>query len=175
MKIKILLLFIINTVICMAQSSQTPASVESTYFNFWMGNWAATWKNSDGSVGSGENNIRYILDGKVIEEKFRVLEGQNKGFIGQSWSVYNQQQNIWQQTWVDNQGAYLDFVGEFTKDKRIFKRTFTGANGQTVMQRMVFYNISDNQFDWDWETSTDNGDNWKLNWRIHYIRMPDAK
>lgn len=42
--------------------------------------------------------------------------------------------------------------------------------GKEITQRMVFYNISENTFDWNWESSTDNGENWKLNWKIKYSR-----
>ena len=36
---------------------------------------------------------------------------------GLSVSLFNARSGKWQQTWVDNEGAYLDFVGEF-KDGR---------------------------------------------------------
>jgi hypothetical protein len=35
---------------------------------------------------------------------------------------------------------------------------------------MVFYNISDQSLDWNWERSADWGQSWELLWRIHYQR-----
>jgi hypothetical protein len=36
---------------------------------------------------------------------------------------------------------------------------------------MVFKNIKANAFTWDWESSVDGGETWKLNWRINYSRI----
>ena len=36
---------------------------------------------------------------------------------------------------------------------------------------MVFYDIGENSLTWDWESSLDGGETWKLQWRIFYIRM----
>ena len=38
------------------------------------------------------------------------------------------------------------------------------------LQRMVFYNISDDTLDWNWERSDDRGQTWKQLWVIHYQR-----
>jgi hypothetical protein len=46
-----------------------------------------------------------------------------------------------------------------------------GPQGGTIISRMVFYDISEDSFTWDWESSTDDGDNWTLNWRIEYSRV----
>ena len=43
-------------------------------------------------------------------------------------------------------------------------------NGKPTRQRMTFYNIARDQFDWDWETSDDAGVTWVSRWRIHYTR-----
>ena len=140
------------------------------YMNFWIGSWDLTWKSTNG-IGIGTNTIKKIMNDNVIEENFNVLNDSSMiGFAGKSWSVYNKINGTWYQTWVDNQGAYLDFIGEFKDNKRIFKRTVEKPNGNVVMQRMVFYNITNDSFTWDWESSTDNGKNWKLLWRINYKR-----
>lgn len=145
-------------------------------FDFWIGKWKATWKNADGSTGQATNEITKILNHQVIQENFQVTNDQSlKGFKGLSFSVYNPSAKVWKQTWVDNQGAYLDFYGKFEGDKRIFERKFTATTGKlkgkVVMQRMVFYNIKPQSFDWDWEASLDEGKTWKLNWRIRYTRI----
>lgn len=144
-------------------------------FDFWVGKWNATWKNADGTIGKGTNEITRVLNKKVIRENFQIHNDKNmKGFHGLSFSVYSPVTKQWKQTWVDNQGAYLDFYGKFDGDKRIFQREFTGTQGKIkgkkIAQRMVFYNIKPDSFDWDWELSLDGGKTWKLSWRIKYTK-----
>jgi hypothetical protein len=144
------------------------------YFDFWLGTWELTWENMDGTTARGTNQIERILDGNVIKESFSALSGDNEGFAGESYSVYNIRTGEWKQTWVDNNGGYLDFTGEFEGNKRIFKREGTTPAGREFSQRMVFYNITGEAFTWDWEVSEDNGHTWQLRWRIEYERAdPD--
>jgi len=140
------------------------------YFDFWVGEWELTWE-SDSGISTGENIIIKILDDKVIQEDFFVKNDPNMdGYTGKSWSVYDSYTSSWKQTWVDNQGSLIDFVGEIDGDSRIFKRSIVKSDGSEILQRMVFYDIKEDSFSWDWETSTDSGNNWNLKWRIQYKR-----
>ena len=151
-----------------------PDMPEDEYFNFWIGEWDLTWQHPDSTIGTGRNIISRTLNDKVILESFEGLTGQNKGYLGRSWSVYNPQNKEWKQTWVDNQGAYLDFWAEFSGDKRMFVRKFTGPKGNEVYQRMVFKDITDDAFTWDWQSSTDGGESWNLQWQINYKRADES-
>lgn len=51
----------------------------------------------------------------------------------------------------------------------ILSRTAT-KDGRSFLQRMVFYNISENELDWNWERSDDQGQSWQCLWHIHYQR-----
>lgn len=133
-------------------------------FDFWIGDWNLTW----GDNLRGTNRIRSILDGKVIQENFES-EGADK-LIGLSVSVYNPIDQKWRQTWVDNQGSYLDFVGEQQGDKMILQRKAV-VKDQPVIQRMVWYDIEAERFTWNWERSDDEGQTWKVMWKIDYARM----
>jgi len=106
----------------------------------------------------------------LFTKKFSAISGTLEGFQGMSVSVSDPTRNIWKQTWVDNQGSYLDFEGTFDGEKRIFVRRFTTPEGMEMIQRMVFSNISEDSFMWDWESSTDEGSTWNLNWRVQYTR-----
>jgi hypothetical protein len=141
-------------------------------FDFWVGKWELTWKDKDGTIATGKNSIKKILKDRVVRENFEVLSGSNKGFRGKSWSVYNTATKQWRQTWVDTQGAYLEFTGDITNGNRIFKRTFKNAKGKNVIQRMIFRNITKNEFDWDWQISAD-GKSWQTQWSIHYKKKKD--
>ncbi|WP_138429641.1 hypothetical protein [Fodinibius saliphilus] len=142
----------------------------SEYFDFWIGQWELSWESADGTIGKGTNNIEKILNGKVIKENFEATKGSLSGYVGKSYSVYDTKTEQWKQTWVDNQGTYLDFVGSFIENKRIFKRKTTNADGKTIIQRMVFYDIKKDSFTWRWEKSRDNGNNWEIMWKIAYRR-----
>ena len=127
--------------------------------------WDLTWMDKNGNIQKGTNSITKIFNGCVIEENFT-----SGSFIGRSISVYNPNKNVWQQTWVDNSGGYLEFSGRFEDVKMILSREFTNTDNKKVKQRMIFYNISENELDWNWEKSTDDGKTWQLTWKIHYQR-----
>lgn len=170
MKNLLTLLFLFYSLIAFSQ----PDIPEEEYFDFWIGEWNLTWQDSDTTIGTGKNVVARILNDKIIKENFEGLTGQNKGFIGKSWSVYNPQTKEWNQTWVDNQGAYLDFWAEYSGDKRMFVRKFKGPKGKEVYQRMVFRDIKSDSFTWDWESSLDGGESWKLQWQIQYKRSDET-
>lgn len=144
---------------------------ENTWFDFWVGKWEATWTESDGKIGRGTNTITKILDNTVIQENFRIDEGASKGYLGTSISVYNPQKKTWHQGYADNQGAYFNLVGEREGNKRIFKTDVEVKDNKRIFQRMVFYEITGNSMQWDWESTEDGGNTWKLNWRISYKRI----
>ncbi len=168
-QISILLLFVILLVLgnIKAQSSSNCDSTECHQFDFWIGNWKAVWQDSSGNKFEGKNSVNKILDDCVIMENFDGNPGID--FTGKSFSVYNQKTKTWQQTWVDSQAGYMLFTGRIQDDKMILSREVETKKGK-VLQRMVFFNITEDSFDWNWEASVDDGMNWQLNWQIHYSR-----
>lgn len=146
--------------------AQALSPSDPALFDFWIGRWSLTWKNQNGTEGRGTNLIERVLDGQVIRENFEDV----KGFKGMSLSVLNARTKTWRQAWVDNQGGYIDLEVFVEGDKRGFRTQPREVNGQTVVMRMVFYDIQKDRFTWDWEASTDGGKTWTLNWRIHYQR-----
>lgn len=166
-----IMIFLFIPSIFAQETNQTISKCDCTechQFDFWIGKWKVAWENTDGSRSEGTNTVNLILDGCVIEENFDGNPAMP--FRGKSVSAYNKNEKVWQQTWVDNSGAYLLFTGVMEDDKMILSRTMETSNG-TVIQRMVFYNITKDSFEWNWESSTDNGSNWILNWKINYSRI----
>jgi len=129
-------------------------------FDFWIGEWNVTW----GEDGKGTNHIERILDGKIIQENFIAPD-----LHGISVSVYDPERGLWCQTWVDTNGTYLDFTGRFEDERMILSREAI-VKGQACRQRMVWYDIRENQLEWNWERSDDNGKSWRVLWQIQYIR-----
>jgi hypothetical protein len=129
-------------------------------FDFWLGEWNVIW----GEDGKGTNRIERILDGKIIQENFSTPD-----LHGMSISSYDPDRGLWCQTWVDSNGTYLDFTGRFEDGSMILSRDAI-VKGQACKQRMVWYDIRENQLEWNWERSDDNGKSWRVLWHIHYTR-----
>ena len=142
---------------------------QARQLDFWVGEWdLSTPGQKDGEVVHNSNSIKHALDGCVIEENF--VGGPGTPLQGRSFSMFDAPSGKWKQTWVDNQGAYLDFVGEFKDGQMVLARETTGPNGANIQQRMVFKNITASEFDWNWESSKDGGKTWQVIWPIHYKR-----
>lgn len=143
-----------------------------TLFDFWIGEWDLTWKDAEGNTQKGNNRIVKVLDDQVIQENFEAFSSSAEAspLKGMSLSVYNPQTERWHQAWTDNQGGYFNFIGKVEGKQRIFFTTITNQDGEAIHLRMVFRDIAENSFIWDWESSRDEGGTWKLNWQIHYQR-----
>ena len=150
-----------------AQAQPACQSAEHRQFDFWVGEWDLQWKDAEGNMQKGHNSIKSIMNGCVIEENFDG--GESMPLRGLSVSVYNPRKKLWLQTWVDNNGSYLDFEGGMQDDRMVLSRRVETKKG-VIMQRMIFYDIEKNSLSWDWETSQDEGKTWKLAWRIQYTR-----
>jgi hypothetical protein len=157
--------------VALAQGTTATApcsSAEAKQFDFWVGEWDLTWPAGGGNpAGKGHNSVTKGFDGCVIQENFDGME--SMPLRGMSVSMYNARMKKWQQTWVDNEGSYLDFVGAFDGKEMTLAREAVNPKGEKVWQRMVFKNITADAFDWSWESSK-NGKDWQVNWPIHYVR-----
>jgi len=126
-----LLLVVAIASACVAQSQQHNSSQqqqtapcmepEQKQLDFWVGEWELTWpENTFSKAGRGTNNVQRTLDGCVVQESFS--DGESMPLRGLSVSTYDARAGKWKQTWVDNQGGYLDFVGEFKDGRMILGR-----------------------------------------------------
>jgi hypothetical protein len=148
------------------------AEFDGSELEFWLGTWAATWQG-----GAGTNRLQRILGGRVIHEQFEggpvdaagVLAPDGERLRGQSWSVFDAARALWRQTWVDDQGGYLDLVGDRVDGWFAFVRD-APERGPAARQRMVFRDVAAEAFRWTWELSLDAGTSWATRWEIHYRR-----
>ena len=150
-------------------NNQQPCSApEASQFDFWVGDWTITYNDTMHAT----NHVEKMMSGCTVEENFKDL---HTNYTGKSWSVYNTNYKLWQQTWVDDQGGYIALTGGMQGDSMVLttaERTVPTKISPTgkMINRMVYFNINKNAFDWDWESSTDGGKSWKSNWRLHYYR-----
>jgi hypothetical protein len=131
--------------------------------DFWVGEWVldSETPSADGMKRQekfGKNVITKSLGDKVIEERFT-----SPGFNGQSWTVYNTKTQKFQQTWVDDAGAYLTFVGGPVGNEVVLEQQVP-AKGM----RMRFTEITKDRLIWLWESEKDG--QWTLKWRMTYNR-----
>jgi len=110
----------------MTQASPTPdtepakpcADPKASEFDFWLGEWTAEW----GEDGRGTNVVTKALGGCVVLENFTDLDLDPRSLVGMSVSTYVARESCWKQTWVDNQGSYLDFKGGMTDEGMVLSR-----------------------------------------------------
>jgi hypothetical protein len=131
--------------------------------DFWIGDWTVSWPG-----GTGTNQIRRILDDHVVEEVFEC-HGSDGSLYGRSHSVLDATDGHWKQTWVDSSGAYLDFVGILVDRRISFQRS--ALDEHNVLQRMVWLNVRDDSFHWEWQRSVDHGVSWQVSWPLSYLRV----
>lgn len=139
------------------------SSPEASQFDFWIGEWELSWNDTL----HGINSITKEMNDCVVHEHFN--DPKNK-YSGSSWSVYNVQTHQWQQTWVDNSGGYIVLTGGMNGNRMVLTTSESKTNTGSIIHQMIFYNISHNAFDWNWEASADQGKTWEVKWKIHYHR-----
>jgi hypothetical protein len=163
-------LFLVSLSFGQQAAPANPCDVpQQKQFDFWVGEWDLTWPgDKPNETAHGVNSIHRTLGNCVVEENFDG--GASMPLRGKSLSTFDSRSGKWKQTWVDNQGSYLDFVGQFENGHMILSRIGAKPDGTKILQRMVWNNITRDEFDWTWESSSDGGKTWKVLWPIHYKR-----
>jgi hypothetical protein len=96
--------------------AQEVAAPERSQFEFWVGSWRV--HQEAGTEVTARNEVGWVLDGAVLHERFSAG---GDSFDGWSLSVPVLGRG-WVQTWVDNTGSYLDFVGGWLGDRMVLER-----------------------------------------------------
>ncbi len=136
-------------------------------FDFWVGDWEVSWETPDGKIAKGMNRITKILGDKVIQEDFK---DESKTFQGRSLSIYDARTTQWKQTWVDTDGSHFNFIGAMENGQPIFRTNMIEKDGQKIIYKMIFKDITSSNFFWEWRKTEDNGTTWKTLWKIKYSR-----
>jgi hypothetical protein len=151
---------------------------ESRDFDFWVGNWDLRVRQRIGVEGEefregrAVASVRPILDGCVILEEF---DGDKlpRPVVGMSVSTFDPKKGKWQQTWVDNSANNMVFQGGYV-DGRMEMIHETRDGTETLLWRITFHNVHEDEFDWAYDRSTDGGKTWLNFLQIHYIRNTDG-
>jgi hypothetical protein len=144
------------------------AEPDRPQFDFWLGSWRV--HQLDGEPVRGRNEVAWTLDGKVLWEQFSA--GRDP-FTGWSFSVPVVGRG-WVQTWVDNNGAYLDFAGGWLPDAAGGRMVLERSTGRMspARQRMTWHSISARSFVWEWAAQATGHprEPWDVMWRLRYDR-----
>ena len=156
----------------MTQPSTPCDSPEVSQFDFWLGEWDLSWpaEQTGGKPderATGTNRIERLFGECVVEENFATADG---SLQGRSLSVFDTENGLWRQTWVDNTGGYLLFSGDFDGENMELRTSEVERGDETIVNRMVFHNIGEMSLQWDWQGSRNGGETWTDLWTIAYTR-----
>ena len=97
---------------------------------------------------------------RVSEDTFQTLADTAPGII---WRNDEQGRNLFINRY------FLDFTGKFEDGQMTLVRDAI-VHGEACRQRMVWYDIQEDRFNWNWERSDDGGKTWRVLWQIRYTR-----
>jgi len=150
-----------------AKPASAPACTSAEYrqFDFWIGEWAVTDRNTGAAAGSSVTERLY--DGCVIRENW-----QSPGFAGGSLNGFRADDGRWHQMWMDQAGAVRHFVGGLDEAGRMVMQAEGPlmSNGQHRLVRMIFTSNADRTVRQLGEHSVDGGQTWKP--RYDFIYAP---
>lgn len=144
------------------QTSPAPASPCKTdpvyrQFDFWIGEWDV--ENPKGEI-VGRSSIQLIEGDCVLLENYTGVR--NSSYTGKSFNVYNAAIGRWQQFWVDNQGAVLEFSGEYNDRELRYTGESIGSRNQPTRHKLTFFHREDGTVRQLWEQSIDGGSTWTV-------------
>jgi quinol monooxygenase YgiN len=162
-------------------TSQAPARDGSHDFDFWFGRWhVANERLKQRLVGSTDwerfeatSQCHPILGGVGNIDDFVTDWG--GGFTGMTLRLYDIARREWSLYWASHRTGVLEppVVGHFENGVGTFFGRDT-HEGQPVLVRFLWSQISRNGALWQQAFSVDEGKSWETNWIMHMARMDDA-
>ena len=114
----------------------------------------------------------YILDGQAIQDDWIIIDSLKKEHTtGTNIRIYNPGEKQWYMAWIDkNYRRLAPFTAVNDSGKVIMEGT--NAGGRHI--KNIFYNITDNEFDWRQEWTFDEGKTWTVVTNIHGRRSKES-
>lgn len=137
-------------------------AAKSRQFDFWIGEWDVT----AGGGKAGDSKIEPILGGCVIQEHWSGAQGG----AGSSFNFYNPETGKWHQKWVWKQGTSLDLEGGLENGKMMLAGQKKGSDGKTTRSRITWTPNADGTVRQLWESSSDDGKTWQVQFDGLYRR-----
>ena len=108
---------------------------------------------------------RYILDGFVIADEYRMTNQQGKLVVhGMNFRSYDIEKKTWVIRWLNANGSWAELGSESLGGVRVTPEIITFNYIDTfapdALSRATFSNISETRFTWTGERSLDHGKTW---------------
>ena len=123
-------------------------------FDFWLGEWKVSSKNS---TNVSHNKISKINDGCGLLEEYTTPTG----FKGKSLNIFNKQDGLWHQTWVDNSGLLLQLKGQLQSNSMIMQGYSIDKSGNRLLNQISWQPLESGDVRQHWQVSKDGGKNWQ--------------
>lgn len=162
----LLMLVLACTGTALAQSTppRVPCSrPEFRQFDFWLGDWDVT--TPDGKP-AGHNLITRPLGDCVIQEHWTGA----KGGRGESYNMFDRVGGKWHQTWVDDQGTYLQLEGGLLGQDMVLTGPDRVVQGKPHLDRITWKPVSADEVHQVWDVSEDHGKTWVTQFHGVYRR-----
>jgi len=152
-----------------AQATSKPAptaceAMPQKHFDFGFGDWDLTWPGEKPVMwATAPTRSSALWNSCIVQENFSG--GDSMHLRGTTLSGFDTNSGHWKPTWVDDEGGYVDFIGDFSSGQMILQR-HPIREGAKILQRMVSKSIFSGPTDWSWEATRDGGKTWQGNWPI---------
>jgi hypothetical protein len=134
------------------------AAPEYRQFDFWVGVWEV--RDPEGAL-AGTNSITPILGGCVLEESWKG----DGGMSGHSYNTYVPARGQWHQTWVDDQGGFLQLDGKYSDSRMVLSSAEVPSRrepGVMVTHRITWERLAEGKVRQVWQASKDQGRSWSV-------------
>jgi hypothetical protein len=129
-----------------------------------LGEWTVT---EDGKV-VGYNSLTPVFGDCAVREEWRSASGSK----GTSLTFYDDQLDLYRQTWIDSKGVVLELSGQFDGDSLVLEglRPAVEDPATTVHHRIRWSPNAEDGFQQVWTVSTDGGKTRKQIFNGKYAR-----
>lgn len=120
-------------------------------FDFWLGDWKV--QTPEGKAPS-RSRVSKELGGCIVRERLDIGEG----LAGESISAYDELQDLWVHTWVDNSGTVLRLDGRLRNGQMVLEGE-SKLNERAVMSHKITWTpLADGSVRQRWETLSPRGE-----------------
>ncbi|MEQ8627983.1 hypothetical protein [Ekhidna sp.] len=160
-------LFIIATILCFSLHAQER---EFDKMDFMVGDWKfnASSMNPDGTYTTNQTfytKCKLLFNETSHKDDF-YYKDQNGNMIcyGTTIRTYNEGEKRWEMLWVGNGFTEsTEMVGEYKDENFYFDGKGKDQRGE-YLEKITFYDISDDQYKWKMDRSYDGGKTWMKNY-----------
>jgi hypothetical protein len=140
-------------------------SAQSHQFDFWVGRWRVS-PTAHPEKHVADSLIEKLYQGCGVRENWSPL----KGGAGGSLSAYVPADPGWRQTWVDADGAYVEFKGAWNGKAMVLTGRWPQPGHPRQLTRMTYTRGPDASVRQLGEVSDDGGRSWSPGFDFTYRR-----